>query len=64
MRVLRDTHVGLWILAAPERLSRAGRSRLGDLAHQFYFSAASEWEIAIKQALGCAVRVVARGPFC
>jgi len=22
------------------------------------------WEIAIKQALGCAVRVVARGPFC
>jgi len=39
--VLRDTHVWLWILAAPERLSRAGRSRLGDAAHQFYFSAAS-----------------------
>jgi len=64
VRVLRDTHVWLWILAAPERLSRAGRSRLGDPAHQFYFSAASVWDIVIKQGLGCAVRVVARGPFC
>ena len=64
MRVLRDTHVWLWILAAPERLSRAGRSRLGNPSHQFYFSAASVWDIVIKRALGCAVRVVARGPFC
>ena len=52
MRILLDTHVWLCILAAPERLSRASRTRLGDPTHQFYFSAASVWEIAIKHALG------------
>ena len=52
MRILLDAHVWLWILGAPERLSRASRSRLGDPVHQFCFSAASVWEIAIKEALG------------
>src|SRR5207244_12513425 len=51
-RLRLDTHVWLWILAAPERLSRPIRSRLGDATHQFDFSAASVLEIAIKQALG------------
>lgn len=49
-RLLLDTHVLLWALAAPSRLAPATR-RLLDRAEVFA-SAASIWEISIKAALG------------
>lgn len=50
MRLLIDTHVLLWALAAPERLG-AEVSRMLDAA-DVMVSAASLWEISIKAALG------------
>ncbi|MGH7647261.1 MAG: type II toxin-antitoxin system VapC family toxin [Gemmatimonadaceae bacterium] len=52
MRVLLDTHVWLWMIAAPERLSKKGRSIVIAAENELVFSAASAWEIAIKFALG------------
>lgn len=50
MRVLLDTHLLLWALAAPSKLPAAARKRI-DTAEVFV-SAASIWEISIKSALG------------
>ena len=50
MRVLLDTHLVLWALAAPERLPGAAH-RLIERA-DVYVSAASIWEISIKTSLG------------
>lgn len=50
MRLLIDTHVLLWSLAAPERLG-ADLVRMLDESDVFV-SAASLWEIGIKAALG------------
>lgn len=52
MRVLLDTHVWLWMLAAPERLSKKSRSIVIAAENELVLSAASAWEIAIKFALG------------
>lgn len=52
MKLLLDTHVLLWWLAEPDRLSRRSRECMADRRNPLYFSAASSWEIAIKQALG------------
>ncbi|HEY7895242.1 MAG TPA: type II toxin-antitoxin system VapC family toxin [Gemmatimonadaceae bacterium] len=52
MRVLLDTHVWLWMVAAPERLSKKGRSIVIAAENELVLSAASAWEIAIKVALG------------
>lgn len=51
MRLLLDTHVLLWALMTPERLSAPARDALEDPEHAIFFSAASIWEIAIKRAL-------------
>ena len=40
------------MLAAPERLSPAGRRLVVSPEHELFFSAASAWEIAIKHGLG------------
>ena len=50
MRVLLDTHVLLWALAAPSKLPEKARDQL--MAADVYVSAASIWEISIKAALG------------
>lgn len=52
MRVLLDTQVWLWMLAAPERLSKRSRALVISAEHELVLSAASAWEIAIKHALG------------
>jgi PIN domain nuclease of toxin-antitoxin system len=52
MRILLDTHVWLWMLTDPERLSAAARAMVEDLSNDLLFSAASSWEIAIKVSLG------------
>lgn len=51
MTLLIDTHVWLWMLAAPERLGDT-RAVLEDGERTLLLSAASSWEIAIKYQLG------------
>jgi PIN domain nuclease of toxin-antitoxin system len=52
MRLLLDTHVLLWWLADDPALPPRLREVLADPAVEALVSAASAWEIAIKQALG------------
>ena len=52
MRVLLDTQVWLWMLAAPERLSKKSRALVVSVENELILSAASAWEIAIKHGLG------------
>jgi PIN domain nuclease of toxin-antitoxin system len=51
MRVLVDTHVLLWVLVEPQKLSTKARTFLEE-APERLFSTASIWEIAIKARLG------------
>ena len=51
MRLLLDTHVLLWSLAASRKLPPAARRLLVDPRNTILYSAASVWEIAIKSAL-------------
>jgi len=50
MRVLLDTHLLLWALSSPEKLSKRARQRID--SSEVYASAASIWEVSIKSALG------------
>jgi PIN domain nuclease of toxin-antitoxin system len=52
MKALLDTHILLWAAATPERLPHAARALIDDAANEILFSAASLWEIAIKNGLG------------
>ena len=52
MRLLLDTHILVWALIEPARLSPAVRGALENPDNDILFSAASVWEIAIKAALG------------
>ena len=52
MKVLLDTQVWLWMLAAPERLSKRSRALVISAENELVLSAASAWEIAIKYGLG------------
>ena len=52
MNVLVDTHVWIWSLASPDRLSPESRGLLSSSRNVVYLSAASAWELAIKAALG------------
>lgn len=52
MKVLLDTHVFLWALLEPERLSKTAKRLLEDLQTEILLSAASAWEIATKHRLG------------
>ncbi|WP_420445103.1 type II toxin-antitoxin system VapC family toxin [Candidatus Poriferisodalis sp.] len=66
MSLLLDTHVLLWAAGEPERLARSTQEMLEDPAVAVTFSAASIWEIAIKNGLGRAdfsvdPRVLRRG---
>lgn len=51
MRLLLDTHVLLWALIAPHRLSKESFADIENSANEVIFSAASIWEIAIKATL-------------
>jgi PIN domain nuclease of toxin-antitoxin system len=50
MRLLLDTHVLLWAAVSPERLGQSAQLLLD--ADQRLLSAASVWELAIKQSIG------------
>ena len=52
MNLLLDTHVLLWALLEPQKLSPALRSALEDSDNTLVVSAASAWEIATKWRLG------------
>jgi PIN domain nuclease of toxin-antitoxin system len=52
VRLLLDTHILLWALIEPGRLSAEFRDVLEDPEHEVRFSAASIWEMSIKAALG------------
>lgn len=52
MQLLLDTHVLLWALLEPQKLSPALRTALEDSDNTLMVSAASAWEIATKWRLG------------
>lgn len=52
MHLLLDTHIVLWWLADDGRLSRKARELIADPGNMPVVSAATAWEVAIKQALG------------
>ncbi len=52
MKFLLDTQILLWAAGQPEHLSTAARRILKQEQNQLLFSAASLWEIAIKNTLG------------
>ena len=52
MKILVDTHVLLWSLIEPERLTSEATDLLIDPNVERFFSAASCWEIGIKHGKG------------
>jgi len=48
---LLDTHVWLWMVTAPDRLGSMARTVIDGADNRLLLSAASSWEIAIKQAI-------------
>lgn len=50
MRLLLDTHLLLWAAVEPELLSPVAQRLIDDPDNEFLFSAASLWEVAIKQS--------------
>jgi len=52
VRLLVDTHIFLWWCADDRRLGSAEREAIRNPANEVYLSAASVWEIVLKQALG------------
>jgi len=52
LRLLLDTHALLWALSAPRKLPPGIREALEDSANIVFASAASAWEMAIKQSRG------------
>lgn len=51
MKLLLDTHLLLWAAGKPNQLPRAARILLNSPDNEPFFSAASLWEVAIKQSL-------------
>lgn len=51
MRLLLDTHAVLWWLATPEVIAPIAREAIADADNTVYVSAASIWEMGIKQQL-------------
>ena len=66
MKLLLDTHLLLWMALTPERISPDAQALLNADDTVLVFSAASLWEIGVKQGLGRAdfqinARVFRRG---
>lgn len=51
MNLLLDTHLLLWAATSPDRLSKPAVNLITDANNRLYFSAASLWEIVIKNGL-------------
>ena len=48
MKFLLDTHVFIWALTDPKRLSSVARSAITNPENELYVSSVSFWEVAIK----------------
>ena len=53
MKLLLDTCTFLWIASASPQLSKAAAEAFLDRNNERYLSAASAWEIGLKNAAGC-----------
>ena len=51
MHILLDTHIVIWALSEPEKLSAEAKTLIKE-ADQLFVSSASIWEMAIKSGLG------------
>jgi PIN domain nuclease of toxin-antitoxin system len=52
VNLLLDTHILLWAAAEPAKLSSEATSLITNEENPLYFSAASVWEVVIKNGLG------------
>lgn len=52
MKILIDTHIFLWMLSQPEKLSEKRRYELESPANEVFLSAISIAELMIKQSVG------------
>ncbi|MGI8657808.1 MAG: type II toxin-antitoxin system VapC family toxin [Candidatus Limnocylindria bacterium] len=52
MKLLLDTHVWIWWLTAPDRLTSEASSALSDADSRLCLSPASTWELMVKSAAG------------
>ena len=52
MKLLLDTHIFIWWVDQPERLSPSALSALQDEANELLLSVASVWEMQLKVQLG------------
>lgn len=52
MRLLLDTHAFLWWIDDDPRISEHAAELIGNGSNEVFFSAASGWELVIKNALG------------
>lgn len=52
MKLLLDTHVAIWAISAPERISQHIHFALTEAYPNVFVSTAAVWEIAIKHPLG------------
>ena len=48
MKILLDTHIAIWAVLDSEELSDEARAMILDEDNEIYYSAASVWEITIK----------------
>lgn len=51
MKILLDTHILLWALTDDSRLGNTSRLLIDNTDNYVYYSAASIWELAIKQQI-------------
>ena len=51
MNLLLDTHLLLWVAIGSDKLSAKARNVISNNANRVYFSAASIWEVVIKNGL-------------
>jgi PIN domain nuclease of toxin-antitoxin system len=52
MNILLDTHTLIWFIEGSKELSQKARNLVADIDNPCFASAASIWEIALKQSIG------------
>lgn len=52
MKLLLDTHIWLWVVAEPKRLSRQVYRELTDARNELWISPVSTWEVLLLHAKG------------
>ncbi len=52
MKLLLDTHIWIWSVAAPQRLSRRVQHELKDRNNEVWLSPVSTWEVLLLHAKG------------